>query len=172
MKVLQPPGKILFRETQQFRQVWLWAIIILSTLLALVITSIKLPQDKNLSPGGVIAVISLVAGISVINIIALCIIKFETIISDKGLYYRWRPFKKKYTELNWKEVTAVTIKKYPYLKYGYHIRPNYGRVHNVDGNKGALFKLTSGKLYYIGTQKLKAFQYTLEQIRPVIVELK
>jgi hypothetical protein len=172
MKVVHPSGKILFRETQQFRQVWLWAIIILSTLPVLVIISITLPQDKNMSPGGVIAVISLIAAISAINIIALYIIKFETIISDEGLYYRWWPFKKKYTALNWKDVNTVTIKKYPYLKYGYHIRPNYGRVHNVDGNKGALFKLTSGKQYYIGTQKLKAFHYTLEQIKPVIVELK
>jgi hypothetical protein len=148
------------------------AIIIVGTLPALIITSITLPQDKNLSAGGVVLIIVLIAFISGINIAALYFIKFETIVSDEGIYFRWWPLMKKYIVLKWKDVSAVKIKKYPYLKYGYHIRPNYGRVHNVDGNKGALFTLTNGKHYYIGTQKLKAFQYTLEQIMPVAVDEK
>jgi hypothetical protein len=172
MKVINTSGKILYRETQQFRQWWLWAIIILSTLPTMIITSVTLPHDKAMSAGGKVAVISLIAGIALINLAILYFTKLETVISDEGFYYRWRPFRKKYVVLSWKEVAAVTIKKYPYLKYGYHTRPRFGKVSNVDGNKGALFTMNNGKHYYIGTQKLKSFQYTLEQIRPVIVELK
>jgi len=172
MKVLQPSGKILYRETQQFRQWWLWAIIIISLVPALVITSITLPRDKNLSPGTVALVIGVIALAASVNLLALYFIRFETIISDEGIYYRWWPLMKKYVVLYWKDVAVVTVKKYPYLKYGYHIRPGYGKVHNVDGNKGALFELTNGKRVYIGSQKLKSFQYTLEQIRPVRVEMK
>lgn len=172
MKVIKPLGKILFREEQQFRQIWLWAIIILSTVPALIITSVTLPQDKKMSVGGMIAVISIVAVAALFNLAMLYFTKLETIISDAGVYYRWRPFRKKYTALDWKEITALTVKKYPYLKYGYHRRPGYGKVNNVNGNMGVLFELTDGKRVYIGTQKLNSLQYTLEQIRPVTVAPK
>ncbi len=49
MKVQKPTGKILFKEDQQFRQAWLRAIIISGSLIPLMLVSVMLPQDKNIT---------------------------------------------------------------------------------------------------------------------------
>ena len=172
MKVLQPSGKILFRETQQFRQVWLWALILASTVPALVITSITLWHDEKTTLATKFMILGMVVLITGINILMLVIVKLDTVVSDAGVYYRWRPFRTKYIVLNWRDVATVTAKKYPYLSYGFHRRPGFGKVNNVNGNKGILFELKDGKRVYLGTQKLKPLQYSLEQVRTVEVDPK
>lgn len=171
-KVLKPSGKILFREAQQFRQLWLWMLIIVSSIVPLVFAGVLLSQDKKVSAGQLLGILSLIGGISMINIILLYIVKFETIITDSGLYYRWIPFMKKYKEILWETIDTVTMKKYPYFQYGYHSRKGYGKVHNVDGKRGVQLVLTDGKQLYIGTQKQSAMQHSLEQVKPVAVETK
>lgn len=172
MKVQKPTGKIVFKEVQQFRQVWLWAIIICGTLVPVVLVSVLLPQDKSISIQDTILTIALVMCISGINIVVLYITKLETVVTEEGVFYRWWPFRKKYSQLPWAQISTITVKKYPYLKYGYHTNRDYGKVHNIDGNRGILFELADGKRVYIGTQKLTALQHTLEQIKPVKVETK
>lgn len=172
MKVWKPTGKILFREAQQFRQVWLWAIMISGSVIPLALVSVLLPQDKNISWQEAFLTIALIAGISCINMTAFYITKLETVVTEDGIFYRWRPYRKRYTRLSWEQIDKITVKKYPYLKYGYHSNRDFGKVHTIDGNRGILFELVDGKRVYIGTQKLPAFQYTLEQIKPVMVESK
>lgn len=172
MKVQKPTGKILFKEAQQFRQVWLWAIIISGSLIPLVLVSVLLPQDKNISWKEASLTIALIACISSINIIAFYLTKLETVVTEDGIFYRWRPYRKRYSQLSWDQIGTITVKKYPYLKYGYHTNRDFGKVHTIDGNRGILFELADGKRVYIGTQKLPALQHTLEQIKPVMVQTK
>ncbi|WP_315821938.1 hypothetical protein [Paraflavitalea speifideaquila] len=162
----------MFREAQQFRQTWLWALIISGTLIPVVLVSVLLSQDKNVSLFETIGVIALVASISGINMVALYITKLETIVTDAGVYFRWRPYLRKYNMLPWEQIAMMTVKKYPYLKYGYSNNKDYGKVHNIDGKRGILFELVDGKRVFLGTQKLKALQYTLEQIKPLLVQTK
>lgn len=172
MKVQKPTGKILFKEDQQFRQAWLWAIIISGSLIPLVLVSVMLPQDKNISWQEAFLTIALIAGISSINVIAFYLTKLETVVTEDGIFYRWVPYRKRYSQLSWGQIGTITVKKYPYLKYGYHTSRDFGKVHTIDGNRGILFELVDGKRVYIGTQKLSALQHTLEQIRPVMVQTK
>jgi hypothetical protein len=172
MKVLKPIGKILFKEVQQFRQLWLWAILIFSGLMPVILVAVLLPQDKKMSMGSMITVFAIVLGTFSINVVAFYITKFETVVTEEGLFYRWWPFARKYRMLRWQEIAAITVRKYPRLQYGYHTSREFGKVHNIDGNKGIQFVLLNGKKVYIGTQKLNVLQYTLEQIRPVTVESK
>jgi len=172
MKVKKPTGKILFKETQQFRQAWLWAIIISGSLIPLVLVSVLLPQDKNITWKEASLTIALIAGISCINIAAFYLTKLETVVTEDGLFYRWRPYRKRYSQVSWEQIATITVKKYPYLKYGYHSNRDFGKVHTIDGNRGILFELVGGKRVYIGTQKLPALQHTLEHIKPVMVQTK
>lgn len=172
MKVLKPTGKILFREVQQFRQVWLWAILISGALVPLGIVLAVMLQDKKTELWQKLLVITIVLGTFAINATIFYVTRLETVVTDEGVFYRWWPFMKKYRMLGWQEITTTTVRKYPYFKYGYHITREYGKVHNTDGNKGIQFVLSNGKKVYIGTQKLNVLQYTLEQIRPVTVESK
>ncbi|WP_276484520.1 hypothetical protein [Paraflavitalea pollutisoli] len=172
MKVAKPTGKILFQEAQQFRQLWLWALLISGTLLPLVLTSVfawRDPKVSALQSMGIMAIGIVVPGI---NFVIFWVTKLETVVTDEGLFYRWRPYFSKYTMLNWQEIDAVTVRRYPNLKYGYHTNREFGKVHNIDGNKGVQFELVNGKRVYIGTQKLTALQHALEQMKPVKVNRK
>ncbi|MBO9563585.1 MAG: hypothetical protein J7621_12455 [Niastella sp.] len=172
MKVLKPTGKILFKEVQQFRQLWLWAILISSALMPIGIIVAVMSQDKKTGLWEKLLVVGIVLGTFAINAIIFYIIRLETVVTEEGLFYRWWPFVKKYRMFRWQEIATITVRKYPYFKYGYHITREYGKVHNTNGNKGIQFVLQNGKKVYIGTQKLNVLQYTLEQIRPVTVESK
>lgn len=172
MKATQPTGKTLFRETQQFRQLWLWALLISSAALPLVLTSVFAWRDPKLSALESIGIMAIGVLVPGINLIIFRVTKLETVVTDEGLFYRWRPYFSKYTMLHWQEIDAVTIRRYPYLKYGYHTNREYGKVHNIDGNKGVQFELVNGKRLYIGTQKLTALQHALEQMKPVQVNTK
>lgn len=172
MKVTKPPGKVMFREEQQFRQLWLWALLIAGSLLPLVLTSVFAWRDPRLSALESIGIMALGALLPVVNLVIFRVTKLETVVTSEGLFYRWRPYFGKFTMLHWQEIDAVTVRRYPYLKYGYHTNREYGKVHNIDGNKGVQFELVNGKRVYIGTQKLTAFQHALEQLKPVQVNTK
>lgn len=172
MKVLKPSGKILFREVQQFRQMWLWAILISATLIPLILVAVLAPRDKSISTVEMAGVIAVLSGTFLLNVVVFYITKLETIVTDDGVFYRWWPFVKRYSMLPWKDIATVIVKKYPYLQYGYHFSKEFGKVHNIDGNRGIQFYLIDGKKVFIGTQKLTALQHTLEQMKPVEVQLK
>ena len=169
MKVLKPSGKILFRETQQFRQLWILAVLFCSTMIPLALVAILAPKDKSISTTEMVVVIAVLSGTFIISVVFFYITKLETMVTDDGIFYRWWPFVKKYRMLPWKDIATVAVKKYPYLQYGYHITRDFGKVNTVNGNRGIQFELIDGKKVYIGTQKLTALQYTLKQIRPVAV---
>jgi hypothetical protein len=172
MKVLKPTGKILFREVQQFRQLWLWAILISGALVPLGIVLAVMLQDKKTDLWQKLLVIAIVLGSFAVNAIVFYIVRLETVVTDEGLFYRWWLFTKKYRMLVWREIATVTVRRYPSFSYGYHISREFGKVHNTNGDKGVQFVLMNGKKVYIGTQKLNVLQYALEQIRPVTVESK
>lgn len=172
MKVQKPTGKILFREEQQFRQVWLWAILISSALIPLGIVVALLLQDKQTDMWEKLLAIGIVLSTFSIIVIAFYFVRLETVVTDEGVFYRWWPLLKKYRMLPWQDIASVIVREYPYFNYGYHLTRAYGKVHNTGGNKGVQFVLQHGKKVYIGTQKLQVLQYALEQIRPVIVESK
>lgn len=172
MRVPQPTGKVLFKEAQQFRQLWLWAILLSGSLVPIVLIAVLLPQDKNITASELMLTIALITGISAINILAFYVTKLETVVTDEGVFYRWRPYRRQFTQLPWSQIDQVTVRKYPYLKYGYHSNRDFGKVHTIDGNRGVQFELIDGKRIYIGTQKLTAFQHSLQQKKPVAVQTK
>lgn len=169
MKVVKPTGKIIFREAQQFRQLWLWALLISGTVLPLILIMVFSWRDPKLSPLETIGITALAALIPGINMVVFLVTKLETVVTNEGLFYRWRPYFSKYTMLSWQEIGSITTRRYPYLKYGYHTNREFGKVHNIDGDKGIQFELMNGKRIYIGTQKLAAFQHAVEQMNPVSV---
>lgn len=172
MRVEQPSGKVLFREEQQFRQPWLWAIVLFSTLLPAVLMAVMLPKDPKVSTPEAIGGIALVSALSGISIILLRVAKLETVVTDEGVYYHWRPFRSSYAVMAWPEIRQLSVRRYPYPNYGYHWSLQYGQVHNVDGNRGVLFELANGKKVFLGSQKVTALQHALEQIRTVQVNTK
>lgn len=163
MRIKQPSGEILFRETQHFRQTWLWVLLISSgiiSLLPVVVVSIDTISQETPTP---VWAIPLILGIHLINLGCFYFTRLETIITTAGIYYRWAPWFGKYRFLDKTGIRDVRVLKYPYFKYGYHRRKGFGNVHNTNGNKGFRITLSNGKMFYLGSQKINTVTNVLDK---------
>ena len=161
---------ILFREEQQFRQNWLWIILIASSITTVVILFVTLSAEKK-PINEMLLSGSLVLLVTLINLAAFYFAQFETIVTTQGINYRWWPFFKKFSTIKWNDINEAAVRKYPYLKIGYHQRKGFGKVHNVEGGKGIQFVLKNGKKIFIGSQKIPGFQYSIEKSINKTVEM-
>jgi hypothetical protein len=168
MKAATLFGKKLFAEEQRFRQTWLWTLGLITCLIPMIIVVVIMFSFKIAKPHAMAIAFLEVSGISIINLLLFYLVRFETIITDEAVFYRWWPFFIKYSVVKRADIKEVTIKKYPYFNMGYHKRKGFGKVNVVNGDKGVQLVLMNGQLIYLGTQRLPA----LEQALNVLVRKK
>ena len=151
-----------FNEVQQFRQSWLWYLLISSSLVSFIpIVVIMASDDVTLLEG--LGVIGIVLGITLINLAAFYYARLETKISDDGISFRWWPFFRKFSILRWEDIDHVNVAQFSAFKLGFHFDRKYGRVHNVDGKNGYQVVLKNGKKYFFGTQRKLSVESVLQQ---------
>lgn len=163
MRVKHPSGEILFRELQYFRQTWLWVVLIAASIipiLPIIILSYSSETQRTPIP---MWSIPLILGIQLINMACFYYSRLETIITTEGIFYRWTPWFGKYRLLRKPNICDIRILKYPYFKYGYHIRKGFGNVHNTSGNKGFRVTLNNNKMFYFGSQKINTVVNILDK---------
>lgn len=153
---------IQFQEVQQFRQPWLWYLLISSSVICLIPLLVFIIKGEIPLVEGILVMAGVVL-IMLINIAIFYYIRLEIKMSDEGIFYRWWPFFKKFSVLDWDNIDYVIMRKYSAQKFGFHISREYGRVHNVDGNAGYQVVLRNGKKYFFGTQKKLFAESALQQ---------
>lgn len=89
-----------FRETQRFRQPWLWVLLGLAGLPAFVIGSI----------GGIVIVL----GVTMLFAVA----RLETEVREDGVYIRFAPLHRSYRQIPFDEVAGVERAEFGLLTYG------------------------------------------------------
>jgi hypothetical protein len=164
-KVVKPTGKILFREVQQYRQAWLWVLLIGCSMVAILMPLMLIPAEKDMSGMNKLLMILVAVGIPLTNLAAFYFTGLETVVTNEGIFYRWRPYFRKYSVLRWSAIKEVSSRKYPYFQYGYHRRSGYGRVHNINGDKGIQLVLGNSQMIYLGSQRIDALCYSISQVR-------
>ena len=163
MAALFNDEKVLYSEVQQYRQQWLWVLLIFSTIMSLLpVTLITLTGKKDVKAGLIVAACILI--FEAINIILFYKTKFETIVTAKGIYYRWWPFFRKYTFINRADIERVSFEKWTNTQWGFSKSEKYGRAHTVNGDKGILIELKDGRKYYIGSQDALLLQTACEKM--------
>lgn len=153
---------IQFSEVQQFRQSWLWFLLVSSSAVS-IIPLLVLTIKGEIPPGDGLAGMGFVLCITGTNLVLFYVTKLEIKISDEGIAYRWWPFFRKFSVLKWDDIDYVMMQKYSAMSYGFHISRKYGRIHNVDGSNGYQVVLQSGKKYFFGTQKKLSAENALQQ---------
>lgn len=166
MRVEKPAGKKLFSEEQQIRQWWFWTILIgvcLIAAIAGVVAKGQVQVRKSQMPDWAVSLIGLM--IPLANVICFYIARFETVITDEGVYIRWWPFRKKYKEFRWSDIRQTSWSDRSSLSLGakYHI--GYGWRYQISGRKGVELDMGSSKVW-IGTTKLNRFLDAIRTARP------
>jgi uncharacterized protein with PQ loop repeat len=147
-----------YREHQQFRQWWLWFVIligpitILAVFLPQMISSYAKDGSANIDLG-----LTLIMFVSAIGPgLFIFYLRLDTNVQQDGVYIKFKPFHRKWVIFPFeaiKQATPVTYR--PIRDYGgWGIRyGNKGKAYNVSGNEGVLLEFTKAKPILIGSQK-------------------
>jgi len=162
-------SRLYFKEQQRFKQWWIWILIIGITGLMLYFVIQQLILDKqvgdNPAPDVVICFFSILPFLMIWLFLSL---KLETEIRKEGIYFRFKPFHRKFKFYPWDNISKYYVRKYrPILEYGgwgIRIGPGkYGKAYNVRGNMGLQLELKNGKRILIGTQKPEELERALNK---------
>jgi len=151
-----------FKETQNFRQWWLWLLLSPMIIICIVLVVKQLLMgmpigSKPLSNAGVYFFIVFCIGI----ILLFLYLRLSTVINTSGISVIYRPFINR--QHKWDEIDRVEIYNYGFVGYGFRIS-KHGWIYNVNGNKGLKIHLKSGKHYTIGTQKPEELESVLRSL--------
>jgi hypothetical protein len=159
--------RIVYSEEQQFRQKWIWILVLGIFLIETPLFSYLIvkqliyhqPVGNKPMPDIALTIFSLV-------MLMLCIglpylfykLKLITEVQEDGIMVRFSPFLRK--KILFPEIKSYTVRTYnPIREYGgWGIR--YGRkgtAYNVSGNRGVQLELINGKRILIGSQRPEEF---------------
>jgi hypothetical protein len=149
--------KIEFSETQRFRQIWIWVIIMgMNTIFIYGFISqviFGIPFGDNPAPD--IWFIPIFIFMFAINYL-IYMLRLETRIDENAVTVRMFPFQLKSRVYEWEMIKSSEVRKYsPILEYGgWGLRGFIkNRALNVSGNMGLQLVFTNGRKLLIGTQK-------------------
>ncbi|UCC60180.1 MAG: hypothetical protein JSV02_10735 [Dehalococcoidia bacterium] len=149
---------VLYRETQHFRQVWLWLLTLgISgiTFYAMVQQLILgTPFGDNPASDMVLIIIVIVFGF--MFPVFFYIVNLTTEVRGDGLYYRFFPFHLTFRKISGEDIRSCEARTYsPLREYGGGgIRWGAkGRAYNVGGNRGVQLELSNGSRILIGSQR-------------------
>ena len=159
-------SKTYFKEEQRFRQVWLWAIIILTSAIPWVgmIIQIILGQKvgNNPAPDWITILIWLVFGIGFP--VLFYSLRLITEVRQDGIYLRFSPFHRKFQIYTYDEIENYAVRDYKAVREfgGWGIRyGSGGKAYNVYGKKGIQIIFRNKKKLLIGSQKAEEFYYAI-----------
>ncbi len=156
-----------FRETQRFRQLWLWFFLIVTAAFLIygLIQQLYLGVALGNNPVSDFALIllSLVFGVGMP--LFFYSIRLITEVRSDGVYVKFFPFHRKFHKVDFSDIEHFEIRYYKALKEygGWGIRYGLnGKAYNVSGNKGVMLHLQTGKRLLIGTRKPEEFYDALK----------
>ena len=151
----------IFQETQRFRQIWIWALIL--GISGFSISSLFLLEDKAPLTFGDLAFP--IGMILLLNILFLSF-TLTTRIEANALSYRFFPFTR-WRTFRFEEIETLELVEYNGLwEYGgWGIKWNGDTWSYTTGGKWGVIVKTTDKKFLLGTQQP-------EQIRQVIAEFK
>lgn len=162
--------EILFRETQKFRQWWLWLILMginglfLFGVFMQVIGEQKF-GDKPMSDSQLI----IATIFTIILTLLFASIRLETIIKNDGIYVQFFPLHLKFKHYSWERLTKSYIRQYSAISEygGWGLRIGIfgkGNAYNVSGDDGLQLEFIDNKRLLIGTNKPDDLTQLLQKI--------
>ena len=166
-------NKVLFKETQQFRQWWYIMLILSSTVPVMIFSIYSLWKQTKTgiqvgdSPIPNVVLIGLFFAMA-FNLWTFLSRKLDVMIDQDGIHFRFPPLIRKTRLVSREEIQRFEIRKYkPIIDYGgWGIKKRYkwGKAYNVSGNIGLQLYLKNGRKVLFGTQRSQAILYAMEEM--------
>lgn len=164
------PPTILFRESQRFKQAWLWILLLgvngffLYGLFKQVYTG-QAFGSKPMGDGDLL----FATGIALLVTLLIASIRLETMIGPEGLYVRFFPFIWRWKKYPWNQLSRCYVRQYSPLGEfgGWGLRLGLfgrGKAYNISGNQGIQLEFADKSRLLIGTRKPGEAAAVLQQI--------
>lgn len=163
LKADETSGNVLFEEDQKFPG-WIKILtsgIILLTIAIVLIAGLTGPSEQR---GDMWIGLAIVIPIEILVFALFQNVRLEKIITSNGLYFRWRPWQRKFRFIEKESIRSFEVRNSPPLNYGIHWFPGYGWVHNAGTGEGIQLYLVNGKKMFFSTSGIGFFKKALEQI--------
>ncbi|HEX8439749.1 hypothetical protein [Archangium sp.] len=155
--------KILYEETQRFRQPWIWVLLVCSMLIPLLSIGMQLVVERDAELAGVFA------GVLVLGLLPLALFAYMKLVvrvEGGSLSIRFVPFLRKHYPLQ--DVSRWEVCDFrPLSDYGgWGIRRGRGGwAYTVSGNRGVQLEFRDGRKLLVGSQHPEKLIAALEQAR-------
>jgi len=156
---IDPMAQDIFQETQRFRQIWIWALIL--GISGFSISSLFLLEDKTPLPVGDLAFP--IGMVLLLNVLFLGF-KLSTQIKEDSLSYRFFPFTR------WRTFRFEAIETMELIEYnglweygGWGIKWNGDSWSYTTGGKWGILVKTQDKKFLLGTQKPEEAKQAIAQ---------
>jgi hypothetical protein len=159
---------VYFKEIQQFRQPWIWFLVIPITIFGIAVfiyimymqLILGKPVGSNPMPDDMLIWFGPLMLIIILCIpVLMYILKLEVRIDSQAIHIRFFPFLKR--TILFHEIATCQARQYkPLLEFGgWGIRwgPG-GKAYNVSGSRGVQLIFTNGKKLLIGSQRAEEFE--------------
>lgn len=149
---------LLFREVQQFRQPWIWFVLLCSSLAALTAAFTPFFLTDSWEENAVLNIILIGFGIifGLFFPILFYAAKLVTEVRTDGLYVSFYPLLFHRIKIPFESVVKSEVQKYHPLRdyggWGIRYGPK-GKAFNVSGDRGVLIELTNGETILIGSHQ-------------------
>ncbi|MFC4987335.1 hypothetical protein [Saliphagus infecundisoli] len=141
----------VYREVQQFRQRWLWALLSGTALLMLVFGPVSWP------------------GLVIVGVVAAFVysLRLETEVRADGIYLKMWPLHRSFRRIAWSEIDQYEARTYRPLREfgGWGIRWASGkRAYNVSGTRGVWIQRTNASDVLVGSQHADDFVTAINEV--------
>lgn len=160
----------LFKETQRFRQWWMWLILLACDGIVFYAAFRQIVEENafgenSVDDAGLVITMIMIVGVNLLFLV----MRLETSVYEEGIAVRFFPLHRKLRQFAWKDIASAEVRTYsPIREYGgWGLRiglRSSGKAWNVSGNQGLQLVFKNQKKLLIGTQKGQELMEVLEKL--------
>lgn len=169
-------GRLIFKETQSFRNTWIWWVLVevMLLLLAGIVFGISqgfiTEEPGGNTPGASVLVVILAGSFVVIGAIIwlLQVMKLTVQIDQGTIMYRFLPFITQTKSFHKWDLEDVYVRKYrpTVMDAGYSSTATpKGKSYNLKGKYGLQLVLKNNKRLFLGTQKPDELKLAVQKLK-------
>ncbi|WP_440006583.1 DUF6141 family protein [Halomicrococcus sp. SG-WS-1] len=139
-------SEVHYRETQRYRQPWLWALLVVRPVLALVGLARGTKSKRD-----VVRELAAFGGVALL----LGTARLTTEVRDDALYLKFEPFHRSFRRIPFDEVTGFEATGYSPVRFGgWGVRWTPGTTaYTVSGRSGVEIDRTNDRSTYVGSKR-------------------
>jgi hypothetical protein len=144
-----------YYEKQKFRNVFLFTFLILLEGFFVYVSVEQYLYNRPLgfSPAHAGVFIAITLLVPTPLLLGFYFARFDTIINENGIFYRWVPFKRRYNLIEWNSIKELSIIDLKSAGLSWMFSGKYKEVQYLGGGFGLHIRMKSGRRRIIGTRK-------------------